>query len=369
MGRCLRAAWTTWTGEATSASPRPRSRPSASRRSSRCLVAAAAQRPQAEDECRALRLENEALRCRIRELERANEELLALAGQGPEPKQDAAAREAAEAAAVADGCRVCPNCGRGVPAANYDAHVMHCERNFYRCAACGDIVPAREKGEHLARWTDLAWALRAAREGDLPVLRSIRAHGARLESVTCQESGETLLHVAAQRGCPELLALLLSRGTPAASWLSAASKSGQAALHLAVSGGHEPVAALLLESRAEVNQRNSAGDTPLLVACRSGAASLVRRLVDADADLDARTALGDSALQVAQAKGHMECGLALSVRRFHGSDHGSSLEHDSMPPLRPGARSADPELTKTIGGSAPPTAGPCRRPPTPLSMR
>mmetsp|Transcript_38898 Transcript_38898/g.120765 ORF Transcript_38898/g.120765 Transcript_38898/m.120765 type:complete len:376 (-) Transcript_38898:82-1209(-) len=32
MGRCLRAAWTTWTGEATSASPRPRSRPSASRR-------------------------------------------------------------------------------------------------------------------------------------------------------------------------------------------------------------------------------------------------------------------------------------------------------------------------------------------------
>lgn len=325
-------------------------------------------RQQVEEDCRSLRLENEALRCRIRELERANEELLAFAGQGPEPVREPAPEQAV-AVSSADGLRACLNCGREVPALNFDAHVIHCERNFYRCTACGDAIPIREKGEHLRRWTDTAWALRAAQQGDLPVLRSIRAHGARLETVTCEETGETLLHIAAREGSAEFVSLLLSRGTPQASWLAATARGGQAALHIAVAEGHESVAALLLESRAEVNQKNTVGDTPLLVACRGGNAPLVKRLVDARADLEARTALGDSALQVAQSHGHMDCGLALGVRRLQSRERGAGGEVESMPPVRSGSRS-DHDFAKSVcGGSAPPTAGAGRPPPTPLSTR
>mmetsp|Transcript_95967 Transcript_95967/g.280502 ORF Transcript_95967/g.280502 Transcript_95967/m.280502 type:complete len:358 (-) Transcript_95967:103-1176(-) len=336
--------------------------------SSRGGVSRSSLQSHVQEECRALRLENEALRCRIRELERANEELLAFAGQDP-PPQSAAGPESVAPAVSSSGCRMCSNCGREVPVLNYEAHVIHCERNFHRCAACGDVIPIREKGEHLARWTDTTWALKAAREGDLPVLRSIRAHGARLETMTCQETGETLLHMAAQQGSAEFVSLLLSRGAPQASWLAAATQHGQAALHIAVAEGHESVAALLLESRAEVNQKNAAGDTPLLVACRGGAAPLVRRLAEQRADLEARTALGDSALQVAQAHGHMDCGLALGVRRVESRERGPG-EAGAMPPLRQGSRAADHDLAKSIcGGSAPPTAGAGRAPPTPLSMR
>merc|ERR550532_217344 len=100
----------------------------------------------------------------------------------------------------------------------------------------------------------------AAREGNLAVLRSVRAHGAPLESMMCEETGETLLHIAAQQGSLEMLSLLLSRAAPPVTWLAATTHSGQAALHLAVAAGSEAAAAILLESQAEVNQRNAASE-------------------------------------------------------------------------------------------------------------
>lgn len=319
-----------------------------------------------------LRLENEVLRCRIRELEQANEELLAMAGRAQ--KSAVVATDVAPKAAGTSGENsICPNCGREVPSSNLAAHMIHCERNFYRCVACGDVLPVRDKAEHLSRWTDRTWALSAARLLDLPTLRGMRAHGLALEDVACPETGETLLHVAAGQDSPELLSLLLSRGAPAAAWLAALApgRGSEAALHTAAAGGHEAAAALLLESRADVHQRNGAGETPLLLACRVGAAQLVRRLVDAGADPGARTALGDTAMQVAQTNGHVECGLALGVRRRASEGEGGSAGMAvGMPPLRPGSKGRG--ATGLLCGSAPPTAGGCsgapgRPPATPLS--
>eukprot|EP00927_Polykrikos_kofoidii_P038922 TRINITY_DN33370_c0_g2_i1.p1 TRINITY_DN33370_c0_g2~~TRINITY_DN33370_c0_g2_i1.p1 ORF type:complete len:387 (+),score=55.58 TRINITY_DN33370_c0_g2_i1:101-1261(+) len=323
--------------------------------------------PVASDQLRGLRLENEVLRCRIQELEQANKELQILAGLAA-PSQDSAeifatdAEGKSEAAGASDETkRACDNCGREIPAGNFDAHVVHCERNFHRCRACREVVPTRDKEQHARYWADPLMALRAVEQADMSVLRNMRAHGTPLEAVRCKTTCESLLHKAARHGNTEMLSLLLSRSQPPLSWLSVLNTDGQGALHVAAAAGHEPEAVLLLESRADVNQPSSAGDTPLLAACRCGSASMVRRLVEAKADINARTALGDTPLQVASRHGcHIDCGLALGTRRRQIDGDGSQDSEMLGPALRPMIRSSTPGSASpspepgTVSGAASP---------------
>lgn len=259
--------------------------------------------------CSALRLDNQVLRLRVDELERANQELLAAIAAAASPP----ARSVTTATVANSEDISCPNCFRAVPAANLEAHIVHCQRNFYRCAACADVLPVRERTEHVALWTDVVQILRAAEQMDIQRLRGMRAHGASLLAALSEETGETLLHIAARQGSLDLAVVTLGHGLPPHAQLSKLSRDGQTALHVAVAGGHEAIVALILESHASPDQRSTSGETPLLVACRQGTESIVRRLIEAHADTDVRTSLGDTALQVAQARGHLDCALALGA--------------------------------------------------------
>lgn len=292
------------------------------------------------------------MRLRVRELETANAELQALLAASGAASASSSGRPggddgSASASGIAtgfvldtgnlsqQGCKVCPNCDRLVPEANFDAHVMHCERHFRRCPVCKEAMPTKDLDQHLARWKSPEGAASAASRGDLQLLRAFCAHGAALQAARSEESGGTLLHIATRQANPEMLALLLSRAVGDTGgrfeWLAAWDSKGQAALHAAVALGHEAVVALLLEAGANVDQRSRAGDTPLLVACRGGNVALVRRLESAGADLTAKTALGDTALQVAQAHGHIDCGLALGAHRFRGDlKAGAALEAENL---------------------------------------
>lgn len=332
------------------------------------------------NERQALRLENAVLRCRLHELERANEELQVLAGlTSPAAAVSSTSPPVGAASAAPNGStgsegRLCANCNKPVPVSNYDAHIMHCERNFYRCPQCSEVVPAREREQHMARWMDTAWMLRAAEHGDLATLRTMRAHGVQFEKALCEETGETLIHKGARhQGVPELLSLLLGRGVPGATWLATLSKSeGHSALHVAAAAGHEGAAALLIESKADVNQLNNVGDTPLITAVRAGRTALVRRLVTSGADPEARTALGDTALQVAQRHGqHIDMALALGVTNLRRS--AASAAPVLLPRgggSRNGSRAPSPAPeARTAAGPRRP-AGTTKSPsPVPLSLR
>jgi len=289
-----------------------RARPSLSRDGSRV--------GDARHDSDALRLENQVLRARVQELERANQELRARLGEAPRaeavPPPPAPYRASEQDSGAnferqpTEGC-VCPNCRRTVPGANFEAHRIHCERNFGRCEACDEVLAVRDRAAHFANWTDKVRLCKAAYELDVKTLRIMRAHGAELDATVAEESGRTLLHFAAERGSLELASLALGIGEPGTPLLSNLDNKGQAALHLAASGGHAEVAAMLLEAHAEVDQRNGAGETALILACRQGCLDVIRLLTRAGADRQAKTALGDSAAQVAQAHSHLDCALFL----------------------------------------------------------
>lgn len=92
-------------------------------------------------------------------------------------------------------------------------------------------------------------------------------------------------------------------------------------LSLACRQGKQDIVELLLESGANVNHRNKAGNTPLLEACSQGHVSIARLLLDRSADIDAPTETTyDSALTWACTLGNVEI-VRLLLDRKAGVEH------------------------------------------------
>ena len=114
--------------------------------------------------------------------------------------------------------------------------------------------------------------------------------------------GHTPLHVAAEGGFDEIVALLLEK--PEIDVNSANSLLGDSALHLAVIYGHKTVVKLLLDNKAKPNLTNSSKNTPLHVAAALDKFDLVKMLIESGADLDARNDEGYTAAEIALIKNH-----------------------------------------------------------------
>ena len=105
--------------------------------------------------------------------------------------------------------------------------------------------------------------------------------------------GRSPLHLAAQHGLVEVTkALLDARADPGASLPG--TKAG--AIHLAASGGHTEVLALLLEAGVALESEDSQGHTPLMLAAVPGHLEATRFLVESGARLDVQDQMGRTAL-------------------------------------------------------------------------
>lgn len=103
----------------------------------------------------------------------------------------------------------------------------------------------------------------AAEAGNADAMAVLLEAGADVEANT--DDGLTALHVACQRGHADAARLLLDRGVEPC----AATSDGSLAVHLAAFGGHVAVLRLLLErgGREQLRQKNGCGQRPREVAC------------------------------------------------------------------------------------------------------
>ncbi|WP_448478684.1 ankyrin repeat domain-containing protein [Pseudoxanthomonas mexicana] len=156
---------------------------------------------------------------------------------------------------------------------------------------------------------DNRW-MRAARVGDTDELRQLLQAGMDSGRYVLVDQGMvspmaeqvTALHLAAFGGHVEACRLLLANGAEvdALTLPTERTESGDTPLMRAVWGRSMPVAELLLEAGADVDDVDGlTGDTPLLAAARSGQPSMCQLLLTHGADLEAFNQDGEGARDLA----------------------------------------------------------------------
>lgn len=123
-------------------------------------------------------------------------------------------------------------------------------------------------------------------------------------STFTDHSGNTALHLAAEKGHMGIVQLLLDTGID----INAANKDAQTCLHIAVSQNNTSMASLLLEKGASAEKKNGLGQNALHLAVEKGNVALVGLVLDfmMAGEHDARDCLGQTAFHRAVAMGWEE---------------------------------------------------------------
>jgi len=155
------------------------------------------------------------------------------------------------------------------------------------------------------------WALSDDSRATLAEVIALRDAG-RVADVR-NRKGDTLLHLAADKGLEVVVRALVAAGTGK----EVKNRNGDTPLLLAVRKGFEAVSRTLLKAGADKDARNMEGDTPLHVAVLRGREALVRALVAAGADREVKNRGGDTPLSLAQMRGHK---ALVALLTQHGVD-------------------------------------------------
>jgi uncharacterized protein len=178
----------------------------------------------------------------------------------------------------------------------------------HRERQCEDAVARSGKGGAEERGFSMSEALQALYEGDVERAQRL-----------LPPDGELTVFEAAAFGRGDRLRELVAADP---SCVAAVSEDGFTALHLAIFGGHEEAARVLLESGADANARSTgpiARVPPLGTAAFVRSLPLARLLLDAGADVNGQGAEGSTALHGAAQNGDVELARLLLAR---GADRG-----------------------------------------------
>lgn len=123
-------------------------------------------------------------------------------------------------------------------------------------------------------------AVREEKNGE--VVAAINEGGTTIVNTRDFSSRETALHIVAKRGDVLYTRFLLQKGA----YPDLRDVNGSTPLLLAVSAGHGDLIAVFVAAKANVNQGNDSGETPLIKAVQRRDLAMVRELIAAGADPD-----------------------------------------------------------------------------------
>ena len=152
--------------------------------------------------------------------------------------------------------------------------------------------------------------LEACSQGHVSIARLLLDRRADIDAPT-ETTYDSALTWACTLGNSEVVELLLERNAA----VEHRTKDGCTALMFAALAGHERVAKLLLDHRAEINvESDSNKDSPLTFACWKGHQKVVELFLRRKADLEHRTKEGFSPLMFAALGGHTQVGVGCGLR-------------------------------------------------------
>lgn len=201
-----------------------------------------------------------------------------LTNSGQNQKQRLLALEAA-AAAQLDGGRVRPHTQTPPKSDSAESNPTP-----YLTTTAGPLDLSPEAQEPLSHETDYIFGTESQFVGSPPSLRH----------------GQPALHIALKTGNRGMVKLLLKNG---ADMLRQDSSEGNTALHVAAGAGREELVRLLLDQETttptSLEMANFLGQTPLFMAVQSCNEAVTALLLEAGADVNVKDSMGNSVLHMA----------------------------------------------------------------------
>lgn len=157
----------------------------------------------------------------------------------------------------------------------------------------------------------------AVKAGSIKMAQKALDAGADISIKTRQ--GETLAHLAAEKGYVECLGFLIDSGVD----IKVAGHLGRTALHVAAANGHQDCIKELLGLDAEINQIDDHKNTPLIAVCYNSHGNYQRYfeclkyLVDKGASVNIKDSSGFTALSIMTSK---DCYDSVRYLVEHGAD-------------------------------------------------
>lgn len=184
-----------------------------------------------------------------------------------------------------------------------------------------------------------------ASAGDEAQVQALIDQGGDIRAV--DDDGDGVLSYAMFSGNARVLGMLLKAGAdPDAASSSAIGGSGQTVLHVLAQRGWDEGVELLLRHGADVNAETDDGITPLMIAAGAGSDPCVKSLVDAGADVNAVDSDGDSVLYYAASNGQKS---TVSKLLALGADADPRAGASGQTPLSIAAQAASPFGQRATG--------------------